>query len=187
MKKRTRSKNPKSNSPRKRTKPTNGNGKNKLGHFTPGNKWWAKRSSHGRNPKFGSPEELRAACQEYFEFVDETPLWERRVVGQYYGEAVMKDVPKMRPMTIGGLCLFLDIVRPTWEDYKSKTDFSSICVLAEETIREQKFAGASAGFFNHAIIARDLGLVDRADITSKDEALEVTQTVIVLPAKVEEE
>ena len=35
----------------------------------------------------------------------------------------------------------------------------------------QKFEGASAGIFNHAIIARDLGLTERFDHTTKGEQM----------------
>lgn len=39
-----------------------------------GNRFWEARSSHGRNPKFESPEALWAACCEYFEWADDNPL-----------------------------------------------------------------------------------------------------------------
>ena len=54
------------------------------------------------------------------------------------------------------------------DDKKDDPNFFRVCQAAEQTIREQKFMGAAAGFFNHAIIARDLGLVDKKDLTSSD-------------------
>ena len=41
---------------------------------------------------------------------------------------------------------------------------------AEEIIRRQKFEGASADLLNANIIARDLGLADKAEFTGKDGA-----------------
>ncbi len=37
--------------------------------------------------------------------------------------------------------------------------------MKEEAIRLQKFEGASSGFFNHNIIARDLGLMNQEQMT----------------------
>jgi hypothetical protein len=37
---------------------------------TKGNQWWKLRSSHGRNPKFETPEQLWDASVEYFEATD---------------------------------------------------------------------------------------------------------------------
>lgn len=51
-----------------------------------GNRFWEARSSHGRNPKFESPEALWAACCEYFEWVEANPLPEAapRVVNRLH-------------------------------------------------------------------------------------------------------
>ena len=38
----------------------------------------------------------------------------------------------------------------------------------EEIIRQQKFEGAAANLLNANIIARDLGLADKAEITGRD-------------------
>jgi hypothetical protein len=143
------------------------------------------KSTGGRPPAFDSPEELQQAVNEYFQWVEDNPLIDHRAIGVYYGEPVTKDFERLRPMTIGGLCLFLNISDQTWREYRKGTygeAFSWICVLSDRVIREQKFAGAAAGFFNHAIIARDLGLVDRTDITSAGNELK-NQSVVVLPAK----
>jgi hypothetical protein len=140
-----------------------------------------KARRRGRPVAFNSPEELLFECEQYFDWVNNNPLIEQRIAGMYYGEVVKSNVPKMRAMTIGGLCVFLGIVVDTWMNYRKQPDFFLICQEVEQTIREQKFAGAAAGFLNHAIIARDLGLVERQDVTSGDKPIE--RTVIVLPAK----
>ena len=80
----------------------------------------------------------------------------------------MADLPKMRAMTIGGLCIFLDIDRTTWIEYASREGFSQVTTRVEAVIRDQKFTGASAGLLNPNIIARDLGLADKSEVTGKD-------------------
>lgn len=130
--------------------------------FFPGNKFWEARSKHGRNPIFENPDDLWEACTEYFEWVHTNPLVAIELV-KYQGNAKQVEVPKMRAMTISGLCLFLDITEQTWRNYKGKSDFLGICEHAEKVIYNQKFQGAAAELLNPNIIARDLGLRDRVD------------------------
>ncbi|WP_434779330.1 terminase small subunit [Neisseria sp. Ec49-e6-T10] len=108
-----------------------------------GNKFWEARSSHGRNPKFSSPDDLWEACTEYFTWVEENPLYEIRPFA-YQGEVTQEPVPKMRAMTISGLCIFLDISVDTWANYRSNKDFLVVTSRVEEIIYNQKFSGAAA-------------------------------------------
>ena len=128
--------------------------------FQAGNKFWLARSSHGRNPIFKNAEQLRAACYEYFQWVEDNPLYEEKI---FHSQGVItKDtVTKMRAMTIGGLCVFLDIDRTTWENYRNNPDFFRITKEVEEIIYNQKFTGAAADLLNANIIARELGLSDK--------------------------
>ena len=128
--------------------------------FQKGNKFWLARSSHGRNPIFGDPEQLRNACYEYFEWVEENPLYEEKIFHSQ-GMITKDTVTKMRAMTVSGLCLFLDICENTWANYKKQPDFLSITLEVEKVIYNQKFAGASADLLNANIIARELGLADK--------------------------
>lgn len=129
-----------------------------------GNRFWEARSSHGRDPIFKTPEQLWAACLEYFEWVEANPLYESKPFA-YQGVVVQEQVAKMRAMSIMGLCNFLDIATPTWRDYAAKEGFSSVASRAEHFIRQQKFEGASADLLNPNIIARDLGLADKQEHT----------------------
>lgn len=137
------------------------------GRFLPGNKFWEARSSHGRAPIFASPDELWAAASEYFDWVEANPLREEKVFNGKDG-IVRASVAKMRAMTISGLCIFLDIERKTWDAYRARPDFLHIVTRAEEIIRDQKFSGAAADLLNANIIARDLGLADKAELTGRD-------------------
>lgn len=133
-----------------------------------GNRFWEMRSSHGANPKFSSPEDLWDACLEYFEYVHANPLKEARVA-QNKGEPKVMELNKMRAMTITGLCVFLDIVEDTWRDWRAnRDDLSAVITRVEQIIRAQKFEGAAADLLNPNIIARDLGLADKNELTGKD-------------------
>lgn len=147
------------------------------GRFLPGNRFWEARSSHGRNPKFETPEDLWAACVEYFEWVEANPLYEAKAFA-HQGNVTVANLPKMRAMTIAGLCLFLDITRETWTEWrKSRPDFSDVIRAADEVIYSQKFSGAAADLLNANIIARDLGLAEKNEHTGKDGAPIKTEDV----------
>lgn len=132
-----------------------------------GNRFWEARSSHGRKPIFATPEDLWIAASEYFEWVEANPLYEDKVTS-FQGVNTHEPLAKMRAMTISGLCIFLDIARSTWDEYRANKDFSGIVTRVEEIIRDQKFSGAAADLLNANIIARDLGLADRSEHTGKD-------------------
>lgn len=128
-----------------------------------GNRFWEARSSHGRNPKFESADALWTACCEYFEWVEEHPLWEMKAFS-YQGEVTQEPVAKMRAMTLTGLCIFLDITRQTWGTFRQLEGFSDVTTRAEEIIYDQKFSGAAADLLNANIIARDLGLKEQSQV-----------------------
>lgn len=135
-----------------------------------GGKFWMARSSHGRNPIFESPEQLLSACYEYFEWCEANPLYETKVF-HTNGIITQTDVPKMRAMTIGGLCLFLNISEITWKNYRERDKFLTVTSVVDAAIYNQKFCGAAADLFNAKIIARDLRLKDRTDVTTDDKEI----------------
>ena len=156
-------------------------GRDEAGRFAPANRFWEARSSCGPNPKFDGPEKLWAACQEYFSWVAENPLTEAKAFS-YEGQITIAHLPKMRAMTIQGLCLFLDIHKTTWEEWrKSRPDLSSVISRVDEIIFQQKFEGAAADLLNQNIIARDLGLADRKELSNPDGSLAPQVVVYQLP------
>lgn len=124
-----------------------------------GNQFWLARASHGRDKIFSSPEVLWEAALEYFQWVEDNPLIEHKVT-QYMGKPIKMEVPKMRAMTIDGLCLFLDIDEQTLTNYQKRDDFIGIVTKIKKTIRDQKLTGAAADLLNANIIAREIGLKD---------------------------
>lgn len=142
-----------------------------------GNKFWEARSSHGRKPKFTNADDLWNVCVEYFEWVEENPLYEQKAFCAQ-GVVTYANMAKMRAMTISGLCIFLDIAESTWQEYRKKEDFSAVTTRVENIIYNQKFTGAAADLLNANIIARDLGLKDESKIDhqSSDGSMSPKQT-----------
>jgi hypothetical protein len=152
-----------------------------------GNKFWMARSSHGRDPIFKKPEDLWLSCLEYFEWVEANPLQEGKGFA-FQGIVTKETFPKMRAMTIGGLCIFLDIARRTWDEYREREDYLPVVTRAEEIVRDQKFAGAAAELLNPNIIARDLGLKDAQHLEHAGEGggpviLEIVRSIVDPKAK----
>jgi len=154
-----------------------------------GNQFWLARSTHGRKPIFASPEDLYDSAVQYFQWCEDNPLQEEKLFC-HQGEITKGTVNLMRAMTIGGLCLFMDISHDAWLDYKGRKDFIGVTKAIDETIRDQKFSGAAAGLLNANIIARDLGLSDKVDntLTGADGGpVQITAIEIVAPQMDKEE
>jgi hypothetical protein len=137
-----------------------------------GNQFWKKRSSSGRDKIFSSSEELWKACVEYFEYTD-SRTWDKI---DFKGKDVEKvEIPTSPPYTLSGLFIFLEIDENTWQRYrkeKSYEEFWAIVNQVDRIIYTQKFEGAAVGAYNPMIIARDLGLRDRTDITTDGEKIQ---------------
>lgn len=130
-----------------------------------GNQFWKARTSFGRDKLFATKEILWEAATQYFDWVHENPLAEAVV---YQGEVSTKTKPLMRAMTIDGLCIFLGIDQETLSNYETKDgyeDYFGVVRRIKSIIRTQKFEGASAGLLNPNIIARDLGLADKKEVS----------------------
>ena len=125
-----------------------------------GNAFWKARSSHGRQPIFADASQLWDACVEYFEWVEQHPLYEAKAFA-YKGRVELKRVPKMRAMTISGLCIFLDMTLQTWTQYRARQGFADITQRVDEIIRTQKFEGAAAGLLDANLIAREMAMLER--------------------------
>jgi len=148
-----------------------------------GNQFWKARSSHGRKPIFDDHEKLWDACQEYFQWCEDNPLEEEKIFHNQ-GSITRAKVAKMRAMTVSGLCIFLDICENTLTNYKEDDDFLRVITRAEKIIYAQKFSGAAADLLNANIIARDLGLKDKSDITTNDKP--ISNNFIIQPVTTKE-
>lgn len=119
----------------------------------------------GRPLKFSTAQDLWLKAVEYFQWVNENPLYEMKVF-QYQGDIVETNVPKMRAMTEVAFCLFAGISTETFRLYKKENhedveDFIGVSQRIADIIYSQKFEGAAADFLNANIIGRELGLVDK--------------------------
>lgn len=134
---------------------------------TKGNEFWKIRSKHGREKTFESPSLLWDSACEYFKWCEDNPLYEAKAFA-FQGVVTVESLPKMRAMTMSGLCLFLGCNESYFRAFKSqdrvnKEDFITVIEDIEQTIYNQKFSGAAADLLNANIISRDLGLSDKSE------------------------
>lgn len=151
-----------------------------------GNQFWKLRSKHGRDKLFATPELLWEEACNYFEWCDKTPIKTDEVVKSGILAGTLIKAPKKRPYTIQGLCIYLGVNSEFFRTFKERQketndevskDFLRVVAQIEEIIYQQKFEGAVVGLFNSNIIARDLGLRDKQDLTSNGEQI-TTPTAI---------
>jgi hypothetical protein len=135
-----------------------------------GNQFWKARSKHGRDKIFKTPELMLDAACDYFQWVEDNPL-NKSIV--YQGAVSEGAEELMRAMTIKGLCIYWGVNSIYLSDFVGKLDleseegkdFNVVISTIKEIIETQKFEGASAGLLNPNIIARDLGLADKKELT----------------------
>lgn len=136
-----------------------------------GNQFWKLRSKHGRDKLFATPELLWEAACEYFQWCDNNPWYKIDFRGKDNEEV---KIPTERPYTLTGLCLYLNCNQAYFRNFKlqlpkDEKDFNAIITRIEEVIETQQFEGAIVGAYNANIIARKLGLSDKAEIEQKKE------------------
>ncbi len=141
---------------------------------TKGNQFWKARAKHGRDKIFKTPELMLEAAFDYFKWVEDNPLTKAII---YQGEVCDKPEKLMRAMTIKGLCIYWGVNTFYLNDFTGNLnlekevdkDFSQVINTIKEIIETQKFEGASAGLLNPNIIARDLGLTDKKELSGSVE------------------
>jgi hypothetical protein len=150
-----------------------------------GNQFWKLRSKHGRDAIFTDPTVLWEEASKYFNWVDAHPWYKVEQSKKPYQDKTgnwitVTKVPTARPYTIQGLCRYLSC-NSKWfnefedsiarrladKDDEAAKDFSEILHTLREIIYQQKFEGAAVGAFNWAIIARDLSLKEKSEVTGE--------------------
>lgn len=132
-----------------------------------GNEFWRQVVEPTGRPKKYNPDTLWQKAMDYFEWVEQNPLYECKPFA-FQGDVTKESIPKMRAMTEMAFCLFAGITDETFRNYKSGNEeykeFFGVAKMIEQVIYNQKFEGAAADLLNSNIIARDLGLTDKQDM-----------------------
>jgi len=153
------------------------------GRFVTGNRFWEhalKAFNNGRPRKIATVEQLLEGAAGYFADITDNPLYEEKSFSSD-GGVITHDSPKMRAMTIVGLCNHLGITARTWRNMREEQpDLAEAIEKVDEIIFQQKLEGAAANMLNHNVINRELGL---ADNTNANVAAKMTVEELVLTPK----
>ena len=133
-----------------------------------GNQFWKLRSKHGRDKLFATPALLWEAACSYFQWCEDNPRYEVKGFA-FQGTVTKENFPKMRAMTLSGLCFYLHCNEAYFRTFQAQLpegeeDFNTVIKEIETVIYNQKFQGAAADLLNANIIARDLGLSDKSTV-----------------------
>ena len=123
----------------------------------------------GRPLKY-TPEQFWQKFVEYVNDTDARTWYKNEAVksGERAGEIIQ--IPTLAPLTLLGFCLYAEIGMDKFIDYEKKEEFRNICTRIRDAVRRNKFDGASVGAFNPAIIARDLGLMEKIQMQGEGSA-----------------
>lgn len=137
-------------------------GRDSGGEFSHGNTIWQLRKTFGRPIIYDDPEELWTACCAYFQWANDNPLKEAKVLAN--GDQV--SVAKLRALTQRALCLHLQISDETWRGWRAnRSDLQGVISAVDDVIFTQKFEGAAAGLLHANIVSRALGLAERSELS----------------------
>ena len=144
-------------------------------NWTVGRDPWDAAKKQGRPKRYSSAEEVREHAEGYFLWLEANPLKAAEIVS-YQGSARIVDKPKRRVATLRGLCGFLGICQETWQRWRKleepttmsaedRGELTRVIAQIDEAITEDKFAGATSGLYDSRIISRDLGLIDKQEVS----------------------
>ncbi len=152
-----------------------------------GNKYWQKRSKHGRDRVIADPKMLSESSDEYFQWCLDNPVIEVDFRGK---DLVRIEIPHPRAFKKEELARFCGLAQ--WRSIEElrpiSHDFSQVITRIEGIIRDQKYTYAVVGMFNSNIVSRDLGLVDKKEnaIIDKMSEEERDKRILELKAKLED-
>lgn len=137
----------------------------------------------GNVPKYNSPEALWEIAKEYFIWCDNTPFNEgkRTEIDKTTGFESREDfVKKKQVYTMQSFLNYAGITAQQWRKiYKPHPAFLDVIETIENTIADDKFKGAVAGFYNSTIISRDLGQEDKVKVDKGKSETEESLTIDV--------
>ena len=127
---------------------------------------YAVGKSGGKPPKY-SPGQLEEKIVEYFKYVEDINI--QRKLKRFEGE-------KLKPFTLSGICVYLDICMDTWAEYSKKQEYAEPIKRAKARVMNHVEEGMMNGtlstigsIFN---LKNNFGWVDKIEVnttTSSDQ------------------
>ena len=128
-----------------------------------------------------SPELLRQYFEDYRAWAKSNPIQENHYSHKH---STQVSIDKERPLTWKGFQIYLrkkNIISKL-QDYDqntngSYTEYQDVISEIKDEIYDDKYTGAAVGIYQHNIVARDLGLVDKKEVDNVND--KVTKIKII--------
>ena len=128
-----------------------------------------RKVNPGEVKVYEDPGSLWVAAVEYFQWVEETPVYDVTTKTNGAGRTFEEHVPRVRIPTESALCMHLGVRPDQFEAWgEGDDDWARVVQACRQVIEDVKLTGAAANILNANIISRDLGLADKHDHSSKD-------------------
>ena len=125
-----------------------------------------------------TPEKMWQLACEYFTDTDENPIIKKEVIKGGPNAGTTVDIELPRPYSWAGFEAYLIRKRIilSLDDYRCNTrnsysNYIGVMKMIERTMFANKFDGASVNTFNASIIARDLQLAEKREISITEQPL----------------
>ena len=142
--------------------------------YDPTAQYWSKRP--GKERAFATPEELMDAAIEAFTWLHTHPK-RKQVIFHNKGSITKTYETLERPFSIHAVAMCMGVSLQCLNGYRERPEFAEALAWVDGVIYTQKFEGASADLLNANIIARDLGLADKKEVSGEDGgAIQITFT-----------
>lgn len=123
-------------------------------------------------------------------------LWEKFKEYKSHTKGCMREIhvvsagkpivlPKERPLTEVGFCVFAEIDRHTLRNYSQQDDYFTIYARIKTEIEADQIEGAMLEMYNPSITARVVGLVDKQDITTNEKPIPSTVIAVYGDERIE--
>jgi hypothetical protein len=121
----------------------------------------------GRKRMFEDGEALLNAFDEYAEMIRDDKMLEEKLHFDKDGNSSYASLGRMRAMSLAGFRRFLGVGKTAFEKWmKEREDLQEAFELIRDAMFDQKFSGAAAGLLKEGIVMRDLGMVDRQELSA---------------------
>jgi len=162
--------------------------KNKLGHFVKGNTLY-KLSACGNKPKYTNAEIIERATA-YIEHVKSNPHQQKQML---HKDGSIINIPIERPLTIVGLCAYMNITKQTFYKWLSNDNQreekraaisdtytrKEIAQRIKEVIEAEQLNGALLNVYSPQIVSRLQGLADVQHVENTSNRLKIE----IIPSK----
>lgn len=120
-----------------------------------------------------TPAELMDMLRRYSDFMQDRKLYRKEMLkgGPMAGSTV--DIDMQAPMSLESFWLYCYMFPSTWRSYRKRPEYRDVVEFIEATIMTNNYEMAAVGLIHAGLVARKHGLVDRTDVQSGGQTIDV--------------